>query len=146
MQPGVDYVGVCVPFYCNDGKGNFLLHKRGKGCRDERGRWDTGSGQLEFGESPEEAVLREVREEYGIKGKIQEQLPAHSIIRRDNETMTHWISIPFFVKADIKKAKIMEPERASELGVYRLNKLPRPLHTGLVKTMSMYKKHFAAYK
>ncbi len=145
MEAGVDYIGICTPFYCNDGKGNFLLHKRGDKCRDEKGRWDTGSGQLEFGQSPSESVLRELKEEYGLTGEIQEQLPAHSILRENNGKKTHWLSIPFFIKADIKSAKIMEPEYASEIGVFRLDALPSPLHTGLQKTMSMFPEHFKKY-
>ena len=49
MKPGIDYIGVSTPFYCHDGQGNFLFHKRSQKCRDEQGRWDTGSGKLEFG-------------------------------------------------------------------------------------------------
>ena len=81
MNIGIDYVGVTTPFYCNDGKGNFLLHKRSKNTRDEHGRWDPGSGKLDFGLEFEENVLKEVFEEYGCKGEIQEQLPAHTILR-----------------------------------------------------------------
>jgi 8-oxo-dGTP pyrophosphatase MutT (NUDIX family) len=146
MEAGVDYTGVCTPFYCNDGKGNFLLHKRGAICRDEQGAWDTGSGRLGFGQSPEESVLREVMEEYGLVGEIQEKLPAHSIILDKNGVMTQWIAIPFFIKVDITKAKRMEPDRAVELGVFRLDSLPTPLHTGLQKTMSMFRERFEKYK
>jgi len=28
MISGIDYIGITTPFYCNDGKGNFLFHKR----------------------------------------------------------------------------------------------------------------------
>ena len=146
MEPGIDYVGVSTPFYCNDGEGNFLLHKRSSACRDEVGKWDFGSGQLEFGQTPEESVLREVEEEYGVMGEIQEKLPAHSILRENNGVKTHWIAIPFFVKVDIKRAKLMEPDRATELSVFRLDKLPMPLHSGLQITMKKYKEHFDRYR
>ena len=56
MKPGIDYIGVSTPFYCHDGQGNFLFHKRSQKCRDEQGRWDTGSGKLEFGLTVEENV------------------------------------------------------------------------------------------
>jgi 8-oxo-dGTP pyrophosphatase MutT (NUDIX family) len=60
MKIGFDYVGITTPFFCHDGKGNLLMHKRSKECRDEPGRWETGSGKLEFKVSLEENVLREV--------------------------------------------------------------------------------------
>lgn len=84
IRAGIDYIGITTPFYCNDGKGKFLFHKRSKNCRDEQGAWDPGGGQLEFGQSLENSVLREVIEEYGCAGEIQGLLPAHSIFRTSN--------------------------------------------------------------
>jgi ADP-ribose pyrophosphatase YjhB (NUDIX family) len=145
MKAGADHIGVTVSFHCNDGKGNFILHKRSKACRDERGRWDSGGGRLEFGEQPRDAVLREIMEEYGLKGEIQEQMPAFSLIRKQYGKTTHWLVIPFFVKVDVKKARIMEPEKAAEIGVFTLDKLPKPLHTGLKAELSLYKRYFEKY-
>lgn len=146
MKPGIDYIGIATPFYCNDGKGNFLLHKRSKNCRDECGRWDTGSGQLEFGLTPEENVLKEVFEEYGCKGEIQEQLLAHSIFREHNSEKTHWLVIPFFVKVNPKEVKNNEPDKIDEIGWFRLGNLQKPLHTGFSFTFNKYKDYFDKYK
>ena len=146
MKPGIDYVGISTPFYCNDGKGHFVMHKRSDMCRDEKGKWDFGSGQLEFGEQPERSVLREVEEEYGVKGEIQEQLPAHSILREHNGVNTHWLAIPFFIKVDIGKARIMEPDKATDIGIFTLDKLPQPLHSGAQFTMHKYTEQFKKYK
>src|SRR5215213_2336602 len=94
LRPGIDYIGITTPFYCNDGEGNFVLHKRSESARDEQGTWDFGSGQLGFGEQIQEGMLRELFEEYGVIGEIQEQVPAHSIIREQNGRTTHWVAIP----------------------------------------------------
>jgi len=141
----VDYIGVTTPFYCNDGKGYFLLHKRSKNCRDEQGHWDPGGGKLEFGQSLEESMLREVREEYGCKGIIQEVLPAHSIIRKINQKITHWVAVPFFVLVKREEVRINEPEKIDEIGWFKLDKLPKPLHTGFVETKRKYIKYFEIY-
>ena len=101
LKSGIDYIGITTPFYCNDGKGTFVFNKRSHNARDEHGKWDLGGGQLHFGENLQEAVLREVKEEYGCEGDIQEQLPAHSIFRNLNGHDTHWLAIPFFVKVDL---------------------------------------------
>lgn len=146
MKPGIDYIGITTPFYCSDGKGLFLLHKRSKNCRDEHGRWDPGSGQLNFGCTPEENVLREVAEEYGCKGEIQEQLPIHSIFREWDGKKTHWLAIPFFVKVDPEKVKNNEPEKIDEIGWFSLDKLPKPLHTGFNFTFTNYREYFEKYK
>ena len=146
MKPGIDYIGITTPFYCNDGKGNFIFHKRSKNCRDEQGKWDAGSGQLEIGHTPEENVLKEVFEEYGCKGEIQEQLPAHSIFREFNGVKTHWLAISFFIKVDPAEVKNNEPDKIEEIKWFRLDNLPKPLHTGFLFTFNNYKKNFNKYK
>ena len=146
MKIGIEYIGVSTPFYCNDGKGNFVLHKRSKNCRDEQGAWDPGSGQLEFGQTLEESVLREIMEEYGCIGTIQEQLPAHSILRIHNWKQTHWVAIPFFVLVNRKDVKINEKEKIDEIGWFRLDNLPSPLHTGFQYTLKRYRKFFDKYR
>jgi ADP-ribose pyrophosphatase YjhB (NUDIX family) len=146
METGIDYIGVTTPFYCNDGKGNFLLHKRSKKCRNEIGRWDPGSGKLEFGLTGEENVLKEVGEEYECKGTIQEQVPAHSILRTHNGLKTHWLAVPSFILVDPKKVKNNDPEKIDEIGWFTLDTLPEPLHTGFYYTFTHYKSCFKKYK
>lgn len=145
MNPGLDYIGISTPFYCNDGKGNFLLHKRSKHCRDEQGRWDPGSGQLEHGAALEENVLREVMEEYGCRGEIQERLPAHDIFRDMDGQKTHWLAIPFFVKVNPSLVRMNEPDKMDEIGWFRLDNLPNPLHTGFQFSFSKFREHFNKY-
>lgn len=142
MKSGQDYIAITTPFYCNDGKGNFLLHKRSKHCRDEQGRWDPGGGKLEFGLTPEENVLKEVKEEYGCKGVIQRGIPAHTIIRINNSKKTHWIAFPFFIKVKRSEVQINEPDKIDELGWFRLTSLPKPLHSGFSWTLKHYRKYF----
>lgn len=145
MKIGFDYVGVTTPFYCHDGKGNLLMHKRSVQCRDEHGRWDTGSGKLELDLSMEENVLKEVFEEYGCHGEIQDQLPAHDIFREQNGVKTHWIAVPFFIKVDPKEVKNGEPHKIDEISWFTLDNLPEPLHTGFAHTLSLYKSFFDKY-
>jgi len=63
LRRGVDHIGVSASFVVHDGQGRVLLQKRGTKARDEQGKWDVGGGAIEFGESIDEAVRREIKEE-----------------------------------------------------------------------------------
>ncbi len=145
MKIGIDYVGITTPFYCHDGNGNFLFHKRSEKCRDEHLRWDSGSGKLEFGLSLEENVLKEVEEEYGCIGVIQEQLPPHDIFREHDKQNTHWIAIPFFVLVKPNEVKLNEPDKMLEIGWFKVTHLPEPLHSGFQYTFNIYREYFDRY-
>ena len=54
----------CVGAVVHDDAGRLLLVQRGRA--PHRGRWSLPGGRVEAGESPEEAVEREVREETGL--------------------------------------------------------------------------------
>lgn len=129
LKKGVDFIGVTCVFFCHDGKGNLLMHKRSKNCRDEVGRWDTGSGSMEFGETPEEAVTREIEEEYRVKPKKLQLCGVRNVLRTNGDTKTHWIAFLFVAEVNSKKVGIGEPEKMEELSWFRMNQLPKPLHS-----------------
>ncbi|MBI4973599.1 NUDIX domain-containing protein [Candidatus Roizmanbacteria bacterium] len=146
MKAGIDIIGVTTAFYCHDGVGNFVLHKRSNKCRDEQGVWDNGGGKLEYGLTLEENVLKELKEELGCDGRIQEQLPSYSLIRNNNGQKTHWIAIPFIILVNPNEVKNNDPEKIAELGWFKLSHLPYPLHPGLKIVLSNYQKYLEKYK
>lgn len=133
LTPGVDYIGITASFYCFDKRGRILLHKRSDKCRDEKGMWDPGAGQVDFGEDPAVCVLREIKEEYGCSGTIEEQLLPVSVVREQDGIKVHWLAIPFIVRVKAEEAKNNEPEYMTEIGWFELNKLPQPLHSAFEK-------------
>lgn len=145
LKIGIDYVGIATTFYCHDGKGNFLFHKRTKNSRDEQGAWDSGGGKLEHGLTLVQNVLKEVEEEYGVKGKITEELPRYEIFRIHEGHKTHWIAFPYIIKVNPKKVRNMEPHKIEELGWFRLNNLPKPLHSGCARALRGSKSFFKKY-
>ena len=74
MIKGLDYTGITIVYICHDGAGKYLLNKRSKNCRDEQGRWDCGGGGLEFSDTVEDTLKKEIMEEYCTEVKQYEFL------------------------------------------------------------------------
>lgn len=146
MKVGKDYIGISTAFFCHDGQGNFLFHKRGPKCRDERGKWDNGGGQHEFGITMAENVLKELKEELSCDGEINETLPAVDIFREHDGVQTHWLMVGHIVKVNPKDVKSGEPGKIEELSWFTLDNLPEPLHPGAEKAFKNYSEYFDKYR
>ena len=130
-QPSVS----CV-FVCHDGAGRILLARRAAGARDEPGTWDTGAGALEFGETFEAAVAREVREEYSTQPLDLTFLGVRNVVRTDPPS--HWVAVVFAVRLDPDRVAIGEPHKFDELGWFTRSNLPQPMHSQLAPTLALF--------
>lgn len=125
----------CV-FVCHDGGGRILLARRGAGARDEPGTWDSGAGALEFGESFEAAVTREVGEEYTAPPLEITMLGVRNVLR--DEPPSHWVAVVFAVRVDPAMVAIGEPHKFDELGWFAPDGLPSPVHSQLPPTLALF--------
>jgi len=66
---------------CLDADGRILL-SRLSDVTEAPGAWTLPGGGIEFGEHPEAAAIRELHEETGLTGRIEELLAVDSIHRR----------------------------------------------------------------
>ena len=73
----------------------FLLIKRGMAPR--KGTWGSPSGFIEFGETPEEACLRELKEETGVSGQVAKLVGIGRI--EDKEIYGDILAVRYLVKA-----------------------------------------------
>lgn len=145
IKAGVDHIGVSIAFCCHDGNGKFLLHKRSQTVRDEQGCWEFGGGKLEFGEEILDGVRRELMEEYGCIGTVNEVLQPRNLLREHNGVKTHWINFAHILEINPHEAKINEPESMVEIGWFTLDNLPEPLHSGVQPIIELCKEQFAKY-
>lgn len=126
MKPGIDFIGISAGAMIFNGKSELFLSKRSKNASNEKGHWETPGGRVEFGETLEDAVKREIKEEYGVDIILLKEFPAaNHIIPKENQ---HWIATTFLAK--IKKGqtpKIMEPDKCDAIGFFPLKKLPKPI-------------------
>ncbi|WP_417472390.1 Nudix family hydrolase [Luteimonas mephitis] len=95
MRDRVEVVAAAI----TDARGRVLLARRTEG-RDLAGLWEFPGGKREPGESPEQALVRELREELGIEAEIGAPLIAvaqqypHKRLRLDVRHVTRWRGIP----------------------------------------------------
>ncbi len=135
LRRGIDHIGVTVCFVVHDGKGKILLQKRSQNCRDERGNWDIGGGAVEFGESIEAAVEREIREELLTQALDIKFLGAYDAHRMNHEKeKTHWIALVHAIHVDPKQVQIGEPHKIDEIGWFSAQNLPSPVHSQFHKS------------
>jgi ADP-ribose pyrophosphatase YjhB (NUDIX family) len=129
MKKGYDYTGVTIVYLCHDGAGNFLFNKRSANCRDEHGRWDPGGGGLEFGDTVESTLRKEIAEEYCTDVLEFEFLGYRDVHREHQASKTHWIALDFKVRVDRDKVQNGEPHKFDAVRWCTLDALPSPLHS-----------------
>jgi len=149
LTKGKDSIGVSVVYFCHDGKGSFAMHKRSQKTRDEQGVWDVGGGALELNETVEECLRKEVGEEWGAEVLKSEFLGFRDVHRfaspepgeggEQGNIPTHWIALDFKVLVDPAQIKIGEPNKFDEMGWFKLEDFPVPLHSQLPYALQKYK-------
>ncbi len=72
MKKGIDYIGVSGGAMIFNDKCELFLSKRSQKAKNERGTWETPGGSVDFGETLEDAVKREMKEEYDVDLQIIE--------------------------------------------------------------------------
>lgn len=122
MKQGIDYIGVGVGAIIFNTEGKIFLAKRGQGARNESGKWEFPGGSVEFNETLEHALCREVREEYGFEIEVRELLDVvDHIIPQEKQ---HWVSPSFICRITSGTPTIREPDKCDEIGWYALEEVP----------------------
>ena len=120
MHPGIDYIGVgCGAIVINDNN-EVLLVKRSSSSRTEPGMWSRPGGQVEFGETVEEAVEREVLEETGVTVKFERFL----CMDQNMGESKHWIALGFLATYVSGRAQNLEPDKHYAVRWVSLDELP----------------------
>lgn len=142
MKKGVDYIGVGVGAVIFDKDGKLFIAKRGKKARNERDKWEIPGGSVEFGETFEQAIKREIKEELDIEIEVLELLGICDHIIPDEKQ--HWVSPTYICRIIKGKPKILEPEKCEEIGWFTLEEAEQlPLSIITKHDISLFKKKFA---
>lgn len=114
MKSGKDYIGVGIGAVILNNEGKIFMSKRGMKSNNEKGKWECPGGTLEFGESFEECLKREIKEEFGIEIELLHQLePYNHFIPDENQ---HWVALCFVAKLIKGIPTILEPHKSDAIG------------------------------
>ncbi|MBS7608927.1 MAG: NUDIX hydrolase [Candidatus Bathyarchaeia archaeon] len=110
LYPSQPVVGVGAIIVCD---GKILLEKR-KG-EPGKGKWSVPGGLVELGETVEEAVIREVKEETGLDVAEPELIDVvDNIVRDENGGIKwHFVILDFFVK--VRGGELRAADDAEEI-------------------------------
>jgi NADH pyrophosphatase NudC (nudix superfamily) len=104
-----------------------LIEYQGKIVLARNSEWPEGmfslvTGYLERAETPEEAVVREVKEELGLDGKVQEFIGCYSFIEKNQIILAHWVVATGELKIgnEISEVKLLSLE---ELELWQFGRL-----------------------
>jgi len=78
-----------------NGTGDVVLVRRGKPPRE--GQWSIPGGRIEWGETVQEALLREVMEETGLCVRIRRLIDVVDLVMRDSSggVIAHYVLVDF---------------------------------------------------
>ncbi|MEN6370149.1 MAG: NUDIX hydrolase [Thermotogota bacterium] len=115
-MPRVVVEGICIE------RARALLVLGSRGLNE--GRWSLPGGFLRYGESPEEGLLREIREEVGAPATILRPAGVHA--KLGPKTRLHWIM--FFYRFKLRGTPHPDPDEIAEARFIDLREAPSMLH------------------
>ncbi|GAB4206148.1 MAG: NUDIX domain-containing protein [Roseiflexaceae bacterium] len=134
--PGRDHIGVGVGALIVDADGRLFMAQRGPQARNEAGCWEFPGGRVELHERMEQALQREIEEEYGIVISVTSQIGAFDHLLPDEGQ--HWISITFLARLVSGTPSIREPHKCSAIGWFRTDAMPKPLSSVTRDNLQVY--------
>src|SRR5581483_1200758 len=136
MKRGTDYIGVgCGALIVNQAS-EVLLMKRTKMAQNEAGFWSKPGGAVELGETVEDAIKREVKEELNVEIELTKFLGyVNHILPQKHQ---HWIAISYLARIVGGELKNMEPDKVDEIQWFSLDQLPENLTQTTREPIQMY--------
>ena len=101
-------------------KEKVLLLRRGAAVRTEVGRWENPGGEIEEGESPVQAAIREVKEELGVEVELVRLLYFDEFPADSNGVI--WTA-GLFQGRNHEQPEIKEPKKCSAIGWFSRDEL-----------------------
>lgn len=114
--------------------GALLLVQRGR--EPEKGHWGLPGGKVDWMETVEHAVIREVEEETGLRVAVERLLCV--VDHFEPALGQHWVAPVYLVRMQDKTqvAAVKEPEALLALGWFTPDALPTPLTVSTLRALA----------
>ena len=103
----------------------------------EEGTWTLPGGNIEYGETFEEAAFREAKEETGIEIKDIDVI----CVQTDLNEHAHYVSVGMVAHSFDGVPQVMEPDQIVDWKWFDLDKLPPDIFTPSRKTIDCFLNH-----
>jgi 8-oxo-dGTP diphosphatase len=120
----------------------ILLTRRSPTNKIWASHWHCVTGSIEAGESPKEAIIREAKEEIGIKLQDVTLETTVFLIEKDYfNSMKKFYALELFFVSDLgddQEPTNLEPSKQDSLGWFDPYKLPEPMIPGIAFGIKSY--------
>jgi 8-oxo-dGTP diphosphatase len=125
MKAGRDFIGLGVGAIIHNGQRQILLMRRASSLDPSRstvGMWSNPGGEVDFGETVEQAAVREAREELGVT------LALERVIGFSDQSLPqaglHWHLVTFLGHIAAGEPRIQELAKFEDLRWFAIEELP----------------------
>lgn len=125
-----------------DKNGRILLGRRNEDPEiadselHEEGTWTLPGGNIEYGESFEEAGVREIKEECNLDVKTEDIEVI--CVQTDKNEHAHYVSVGMITRKYSGEIKVMEPNEITVWAWFDLSELPKEMFSPSLKTIICY--------
>ena len=117
-----DAVHVAASGIVSNGKGEVLLEKRA-----DNGWWGLPGGHVDVGESVEQAAIREIWEETGIRTRVRRLVgiysdPQYNVIGSYSDSLIHFVVVIF--ECEYLSGELEVSEESTDVGYFPTRNLP----------------------
>lgn len=113
----------------NQAQDKVLLIKKNSNQKIAPGEWLLPGGTLDFSETPEQTLIREVKEETNLNLSTSSFLDTKTMIINN----THWLGLYYVSKVkDVKALNNNEPNKHEKIEFISLNELPEMVDSHII--------------
>ena len=119
--------------------GKYLIGERGESCETIPKIYAFPGGRMDYGETPEDGILRERYEETGLIGKKEDLQFFRYCNEYYPESGKHYVSLVFTISKFEGDPVSVEPDKCKKWEWFDPNNLPENIYPGTRESIEMFR-------